>query len=559
MTHAFFTVLGMSGTGALVILVVLLARLLLRRAPKVCSYALWAVVLFRLLCPFSIEGGFALVPTVEVKLRELSQYAVKVDLDHGRVTFGVNDKAFLPEQDLETDPAVSVPPGFDLPDDQTSDYSSVTRIHLTRAAVLALVWLAGAAFLLGYSVVSMLRLRRRLVGAVPLEGEKGVWLADHIPSPFVLGVFRPRIYLPSELPAGERDYILLHERTHIRRFDHIFRALAWLALAVHWFNPLVWAAFHLAGRDMEMSCDEAVLSRMGGNIRADYSTSLLRLSQGGKLPAGPLAFGDGDPRGRIRNILRWKKPALWVVAAGMLLVLTMCVALATDRALVADSPEPPPFEYHEPGPAEVWVDYLDRPEELPWEGSVEFQLPEYPGVTFRCSPMELSAVTDSDDPMMMSGALLSGMPIWNVYACDLDGDGCRELYVTANVGSGLIDSRIRMFNYRYLSFGDLEDRGVYDYSLRLEGDRLWAVERDHSSGNVTREGPLVMTEHWLDISTQGGGLNLPSSDLSLTIDGDVVRIQGSVGKVPLSRTNWFPPDGEYPLGQLWMEYPLLEG
>ena len=341
MENLFLKVLSMSATASAVILLVLLARLLLRRAPKVFSYALWAVVLFRLLCPVTFDSVFALAPAIQITPREPGRDLVAVDVSRREVTITVGGApaydptpaapvtADAPPQAAQTRPDPE--PGEALP------AASAAPGWQTSAAA---VWLAGAALLLGYSLVSLLRLRRRLVGWVPLEGEENVRLADHIPSPFVLGLLRPTIYLPSDLPERERDYILLHERTHIRRFDHIFRALAWLAVAVHWFNPLVWLAFHLAGKDMEMSCDETVLRKMGPGIRADYSSSLLRLSVGGRLPAGPLAFGAGDPTGRIKNVLGYKKPALWVVIAALLLVLSACTALAANPGAVTPPSEP---------------------------------------------------------------------------------------------------------------------------------------------------------------------------------------------------------------------------
>ena len=333
MEGLFFKVLGMSATAAVVILAVLLARLLLRRAPKVFSYALWAVALLRLLCPFTLDSAFSLLPAAQVEdvpgLGDTPAQVIQVQTGITTVDRQVND-FFLhhPYQGLP-----DLPEYAELPPQEPGPAPDWRTVPAT-------VWLAGAAALLGYGLISLLALRRKLVGWVPLEGEKNVRLADHIPSPFVLGLFRPKIYLPSGLPEGERDYVLLHERTHIRRCDHIFRALAWLALAIHWFNPLVWLAFRLAGRDMEMSCDEAVLRKMGRDVRADYSTSLLRLSAGKRLPAGPLAFGGGDPKGRINNVLRWKKPALWVTAAALIAVVCIGAALATDRGAAPDSSEP---------------------------------------------------------------------------------------------------------------------------------------------------------------------------------------------------------------------------
>ncbi|MDE6922237.1 MAG: M56 family metallopeptidase, partial [Oscillospiraceae bacterium] len=351
MEDLFFTVVGMSLTGSAVILFVLLARLALRRAPKIFSYALWAVVLLRLLCPFALDSAFSLLPSAQMVAAAGwgggADRVVQIQTGIPAVDRPVND--FLVDHPYRQgrpavvggSPEEGLAPAVDqlgpVPDWRT---------------VPAAVWLAGTAALLGYSLFSLLNLRRKLVGSVPLEGEKRVRLADHIPSPFVLGVFRPVIYLPSGLAGEERDYILLHERTHIRRCDHVTRALAWLAVAVHWFNPLVWLAFHLAGRDMEMSCDEAVLARMGRDVRADYSTSLLRLSTGGRLPAGPLAFGGGNIRRRIKNVLGYKKPAFWVTAAALILVLGLGFALATDPDGPADAPEPYldlTFSYSEDG------------------------------------------------------------------------------------------------------------------------------------------------------------------------------------------------------------------
>ena len=196
--------------------------------------------------------------------------------------------------------------------------------------ILTLIWLAGMALLLAYSLVSLLRLRRRLVGAVRLRDN--IYLADHIPSPFVMGLIRPKIYLPSDLRETERGYILRHEQYHIRRRDHLVKFLSFLALCIHWFNPLVWAAFVLSGKDMEMSCDEAVVKALGEEIRADYSASLLSLATGRRIVAGmPLAFGEGDTGSRIRNLLSWKRPRPWVMAV----CAVVCVGLI---ALCAANP-----------------------------------------------------------------------------------------------------------------------------------------------------------------------------------------------------------------------------
>ncbi|RCX07067.1 BlaR1 peptidase M56, partial [Anaerobacterium chartisolvens] len=156
-------------------------------------------------------------------------------------------------------------------------------------------------------------------------------LADHIVSPFVIGLFRPKIYLPSTLAEHEQSYIILHEQTHIRRFDHVMKIVAFAALCIHWFNPLVWIAFTLTIKDMEMSCDESVMKRLGANIREEYSALLLSLATGRKIIAGtPLAFGEGDTKSRIKNVLRYKKPALWVMLAALIVVSAICIAFASN-------------------------------------------------------------------------------------------------------------------------------------------------------------------------------------------------------------------------------------
>jgi beta-lactamase regulating signal transducer with metallopeptidase domain len=477
-------VLSMSGTASLVIAAVLLIRLALRRAPKRFSYLLWAVVLFRLLCPVSLESAFSLLPAAELVPAAgnggQERQVVQVQTGLPGLDRQMND-FFLrhPYQGIADHPErAGATPSPVIPQaGKVSDWRTLP----------AILWLTGAALLLGYSALSLIRLRRALAEAVPLEGEPGVWLADRVPTPFVLGLLRPRIYLPSALPKQERDYILLHERTHIRRCDHILRALAWLAVAVHWFNPLVWLAFRLAGKDMEMSCDEAVLRNMDRDVRADYSASLLRLSAGGreKLPAGPLAFGDSDPKSRIKNVLNYKKPALWVMAAAVVVVAITCAALATNRV------SQPAGEKDTP-PVEVWVDYFSDPGDLPWDEYRDLQLPEFPEKTFRWNP-GLVEVVETNYDLVTHGTLYSGMPVWNVFLCDLNGDGKREFCSTVSFGSGLVDNHVEVYDYanqhRYL----LWDRGIYDYTLSLEDGQLMVTKSEYIGEDIA-SGRLILTE-----------------------------------------------------------------
>ena len=193
----------------------------------------------------------------------------------------------------------------------------------------AYVWAAGASSMILYGVIQYMQLRSKLIGAMVYR--RNVYLSDYIDTPFVMGILRPKIYLPTHTPTKERIYIIAHEQHHICRCDHIIKLLAYLTLCIHWFNPLVWAAFILAGRDMEMSCDEAVIWKMGTQIRADYSASLLRLATHKKIIAGMLlAFGEGDTKGRVMNMAKWRKPKLWVSIVCAVVCIAVLAACAVN-------------------------------------------------------------------------------------------------------------------------------------------------------------------------------------------------------------------------------------
>ncbi|WP_347489761.1 M56 family metallopeptidase [Desulfoscipio sp. XC116] len=309
MDALFIQVLNMSLTAGYAVLFVLVARLFLKKTPKIFSYALWSVVLFRLVCPFSFESLFSLLFINANPIPAHIMYA-----EAPQINTGINlvDNAANPI--LSTQTAL---PG-----------ASVNPMQIWAFAG-GMIWLAGIAVLLIYSLISLLRLRSKLVGAVKLRGN--IYLADHIASPFVMGMIRPKIYLPSMLSEREQGYIVLHEQTHIGRFDHIIKIVAFLVLTVHWFNPLVWLAFILCVKDMEMSCDESVIKHMDTDIRKEYSASLLSLATGGKIVAGmPLAFGEGDVKSRIKNVLNYKKSAFWIIVAALVVVLAVGAGLATN-------------------------------------------------------------------------------------------------------------------------------------------------------------------------------------------------------------------------------------
>ena len=339
----FISVLNMSLTAGVAILAVLAARLFLKRAPRIFSYGLWAVVLFRLLCPVSFAAPMSLLGALQNEAGA-----------SGRMEYVPADIGYQMEPEIQL-PAQSISETVDrtvnesLP--QGSLAGSVNPIQIVLY-LAARIWLLGIMVLLAYSAASLIRLNRRLKRACP--GKKGAAEAAEDEetgrgkrryricrfagegTPFVYGIFRPRIYLPEGLSLQEERYILLHEEIHIRREDSMIRALAWLALVLHWFNPLVWAAFHFSGRDMEESCDEAVIRRLGNGVKKEYSASLLAFAAGQKRYQGmPLAFGEGDTKSRIQNILHFRKPGKLLTGA----LLTLCAALAV-WLLANPSPEP---------------------------------------------------------------------------------------------------------------------------------------------------------------------------------------------------------------------------
>lgn len=321
MNNPFSLVLNMSMTGSIVILLVMLARLILKRSPKIFSYALWAVVLFRLLCPVAFSAPVSVLNALEPKVQEASESTSVIYFIPAEVNQHP-DFTFVPAENQSGTEPVQV------------EEPEHTRLDLMTVA--SYVWLSGTGIMIAYSVIQYVRLRLKLIGAMAYIGN--VYRADYIDTPFVMGFFSPKIYLPSDVPTNERKYIIAHERHHISRCDHIIKLLAYFALCIHWFNPLVWAAFILAGKDMEMSCDEAVIRKMGSQIRADYSASLLRLATHKKIIAGmPLAFGEGDTKGRVMNMAKWKKPKLWVSLICLLLCATILVACAVNPKTAGSS------------------------------------------------------------------------------------------------------------------------------------------------------------------------------------------------------------------------------
>lgn len=368
-----FNLINMTITGGVVILAVLVLRMLLRRAPKIISYCLWSVVLFRLLCPVSFSLPVSLLETA-------GSPAVEEGIVH-----------YIPEDILYSEtPAenMQAPVNGNGAIDNALPLASEKR-SADMVEIGMMIWGGGMLLILTYAVGMLIILLGKLRGASLVDREKlraagvGSLIPDDIavyekrglPTPFVLGVIRPKVYLPSGIDDAELRYILLHEGIHIRRGDHIVKVVSFFTLCLHWFNPLVWAAFFLSGRDMEMACDEAVLRRLGNSVKKDYSASLLNLATGRRILGGaPLAFGEGDTGSRIRNVLKYRKPRtiLICIASGTALaaaVLLLANPMGTAKADEIDNPMNENMSGQTPDAAEQNAAYrtMERGERFTWE------------------------------------------------------------------------------------------------------------------------------------------------------------------------------------------------
>ena len=325
----FMQVVDMSKMASVVIVMVIIARMQLGRFPKRLSYVLWSVVLFRLLCPVSFESTVSIVPNMTPTSYHYSLENEELSLQEA----GIASAQTI--QDMFTENADNV----QVEDvDVTVDSNGTNADENESAVVLSwqdmlifwgkYVWLIGVCVLLIYNSISYVRMRKRTATAIPLK--ENIYVLEANVSPFVIGIISPKIFIPSSLSETEQEYIILHEQTHIKRLDHIIKVLASIALCIHWFNPLVWLAFVLSGKDMEMSCDEAVIRKLGPEIKADYAKSLLSFSmRHGVKQAALLGFGESDTKQRIKNLAAKKvrqKKAIVVVGIGVVILLVCLIA-----------------------------------------------------------------------------------------------------------------------------------------------------------------------------------------------------------------------------------------
>ena len=310
MAAVFLKLLNLSISASWLVLAVLILRLGSKRSPKWMNVLLWGIVALRLVLPFSIESALSLIPSAET----VRPAAVQFD-PAPTITSGVSviDNAVNPSlsEHFAAVPGMSVNPLY------------------VWTEIAGWVWLIGLGAMLLYMLVSYLRLRRRVSVSLPIQ--ENIYLCDAISSPFILGIVKPRIYLPSGLDEVQRQNVLAHEQAHLARYDHWWKPLGFVLLAVYWFNPLLWLAYALLCRDIELACDERVIRTMDASAVKTYSTVLLACSMPHKAVIScPLAFGEVGVKERVRNALHYKKPAFWIVAASAIVCIAVAVCFLTN-------------------------------------------------------------------------------------------------------------------------------------------------------------------------------------------------------------------------------------
>ena len=569
MNEFFLKIINMSISASWLIFAVLILRLVLKKAPKWVNVLLWGIVAIRLICPFSFESALSLIPSAETFPKKIIS-GPSFDVQSGITPVDNRINDYLGDRYFE---GVTVP---------ANNGNNIMTI-------LTIVWTIGILLLVAYTVISYWRLHREIDTAVRYKDN--IFQSENVSSPFVLGLIKPRIYLPFKLDGQDMEHVVAHEQAHIRRKDHWWKPLGFLLLTIHWFNPLMWLAYVLLCRDIELACDEKVIKGLSNEQRADYTQALVACSVNHRMIAAcPLAFGEVGVKERVKSVMNYKKPAFWVIIIAVIVCVGVAACFLTnpkqDRytlRIVVPAGSQEEFVYTDEevstvrnsikiwsgdglGDTEVllfpvnktaetgytatylthgmpvefdaekdtwfkigvnmqnstnediivyvevenvevrivdeinsvieWFDYLETPDEMKWDGSLEISLTEFPDVTFRWTYGEMLAVKGSK-----STSLYTGMPIWNAYFCDLTGDGLPELCSSISWGSGMIDNRVIIYDYANGVSYELSDRGYFDFTLRQDHQdgRLYVDKTKYHTDELVETGRLVFKNHCIQI------------------------------------------------------------
>ena len=573
MNELFLKIINMSISASWLVLAVLILRFVLKKAPKWINVLLWGIVAIRLICPFSFESTLSLIPSAET-----------IPLNIG----------------MDTTPTINS--GISAINNAVNPIISQSNTPMAGASVNPLqitigiyeyIWIFGMIALALYTAISYWRLRRKVDTAVRYKDN--IFQSENVSFPFVLGIIKPRIYLPFKMNGQYLEYVVAHEQAHICRKDHWWKPLGFLLLMIHWFNPLMWLAYVLLCRDIELACDEKVIKELGNEQRGDYTQALVACSVNRRMIAAcPLAFGEVSVKERVKSVMNYKKPAFWVIIISVIVCVGVAVCFLTNpkqdsytlRIVVpAGSQEkfvytdeevstirnsikiwsgdglgdtevilspvnkttetrytatylthgmPVEFDaekdtwfkigvnmqnstnediivYVEVENVEVrivdeinsvikWFDYTENPSAMDDESTIN--LPIYPDVTFSYNQAQIIASKSFDTSELTDHTILiTGMPIWNAYFADLTGDDYPEICATYTFGSGIIDSRIIIYDYAKGSSYELSDRGYFDFTLRLnEADGYLYVDKTkYNTDELVEIGRLVFKNNCIQI------------------------------------------------------------
>ena len=573
MNELFLKIINMSISASWLVLAVLILRFVLKKAPKWINVLLWGIVAIRLICPFSFESTLSIIPSAET-----------IPLNIG----------------MDTTPTINS--GISAINNAVNPIISQSNTPMAGASVNPLqitigiyeyIWIFGMIALALYTAISYWRLRRKVDTAVRYKDN--IFQSENVSFPFVLGIIKPRIYLPFKMNGQYLEHVVAHEQAHICRKDHWWKPLGFLLLMIHWFNPLMWLAYVLLCRDIELACDEKVIKELGNEQRGDYTQALVACSINRRMIAAcPLAFGEVSVKERVKSVMNYKKPAFWVIIISVIVCVGVAVCFLTNpkqdsytlRIVVpAGSQEkfvytdeevstirnsikiwsgdglgdtevilspvnkttetrytatylthgmPVEFDaekdtwfkigvnmqnstnediivYVEVENVEVrivdeinsvikWFDYTENPSAMDDESTIN--LPIYPDVTFSYNQAQIIASKPFDTSELTDHTILiTGMPIWNAYFADLTGDDYPEICATYTFGSGIIDSRIIIYDYAKGSSYELSDRGYFDFTLRLnEADGYLYVDKTkYNTDELVETGRLVFKNNCIQI------------------------------------------------------------
>ena len=573
MNELFLKIINMSISASWLVLAVLILRFVLKKAPKWINVLLWGIVAIRLICPFSFESTLSLIPSAET-----------IPLNIG----------------MDTTPTINS--GISAINNAVNPIISQSNTPMAGASVNLLqitigiyeyIWIFGMIALALYTAISYWRLRRKVDTAVRYKDN--IFQSENVSFPFVLGIIKPRIYLPFKMNGQYLEHVVAHEQAHVCRKDHWWKPLGFLLLMIHWFNPLMWLAYVLLCRDIELACDEKVIKELDNKQRGDYTQALVACSVNRRMIAAcPLAFGEVSVKERVKSVMNYKKPAFWVIIISVIVCVGVAVCFLTNpkqdsytlRIVVpAGSQEkfvytdeevstirnsikiwsgdglgdtevilspvnkttetrytatylthgmPVEFDaekdtwfkigvnmqnstnediivYVEVENVEVrivdeinsvikWFDYTENPSAMDDESTIN--LPIYPDVTFSYNQAQIIASKPFDTSELTDYTILiTGMPIWNAYFADLTGDDYPEICATYTFGSGIIDSRIIIYDYAKGASYELSDRGYFDFTLRLnEADGYLYVDKTkYNTDELVETGRLVFKNNCIQI------------------------------------------------------------